>query len=128
MVSVDNRSNEGKQALSHLKNTIQNKDGRYSVGFFWNGQQKNFQNNYFAALSQLKSLETRLGKDENLKERYSETFKIELKKMYVSNMDTSEDNSNTLWWYPPHNPVLHPNTPQKCDKLAMLQVTSMELL
>ena len=84
MVSVDNRNNKGKQALSHLNNTIQNKDGRYSVGFFWNGQQKNLQSNYLAALSQLKLLETRLGKDENLKKRYSETSEIELKKVYVS--------------------------------------------
>ena len=62
VVLVDNRTCEDKQALSHLNNTIHYQDGRYSLGLLWNGQQKNLQNNYSAALRQLKSPETRLGK------------------------------------------------------------------
>ena len=85
VVSVDNRSSEDKQALSHLNITIQYKEGIYNVGFFWNGLQKNLQSNYSAALSQLKSLETRLDEDENLKERYTETSESDLKKGYVPN-------------------------------------------
>ena len=71
VVPVDKRSSQDKHALFDLKNTKQYKDVRCSMGIFWNGQQKYLQNNYPAALSQLKWLETRLNKDENLKERFT---------------------------------------------------------
>ena len=96
VVSVDIQSSEDKQVLSHINTTIQNKDRRYRVGHLGNGQQKNLQNYYSAALSQLKSLETRLGKDENLKGRYPETIENDLKKEYVSKLETKDNVSITL--------------------------------
>ena len=81
--------------------------------FFWNRQQTNLQNHYFVALSRSKSLETKFGNDENLKERYSDTFEKDLKKRYVSKLGTSKNDSETLCWYVPHHPVLNPNKPQK---------------
>ena len=83
VVLVDNRNSQDKQALSHLNNTIQYIVGRYNGGLYWNGEQNNLQNKFSAALSQLKSPETRLGKDQNLKERYSETIESDLNKKYV---------------------------------------------
>ena len=83
------------------------------MGLFWNGQQDNFQNNYSLVLSQLKLLERRLGKDENLKERFLETFGNYLKKGYVTKMETSEITSNTACCYLPHHLALNPNKPEK---------------
>ena len=117
VVAVDNRSFEDKQALAHLNDTIRFNDGRYSVGLLWNGQE-NLQNNYSAALSQLKSLESRLGKDGKLKERYSETIEKDLKKGYVSQLETSEVHSDKTCWYLPHHPVLNPNKPEKVRRVC----------
>ena len=108
MVSVDNRSSEDKQGLSHLNITIHYKDRTYNVGLLWKRQQNNLQNNYSAALRQFKSLQTSLGKEENLKERYSQTIESDLKKGYVSELETSDNISMTLCWYLPHHPVLNP--------------------
>ncbi len=56
------------QALAHANDTIQNKDELNRVGIVWNGQQQNLQKNFSAAPSHLKSIETKLSKDENLKQ------------------------------------------------------------
>ena len=118
VVAVDNRSSEDKRALAHLNDTIRYNHGRYSVGILWSGQEENLQNNYSAALSQLKSLGTRLGEDEKLKERYSETIENDRKKGYVSQLETSEVNSDKTCWYLPHHPVLNPNKPEKVRRVC----------
>ena len=69
-VKEDNRRSEDKQALGHSKDTTQNKERRYRVALCWKGQQKNFDNQYFAALSQFDLFVTKLGKDENVKKRF----------------------------------------------------------
>ena len=128
VLAVDNRSSEDKQALAHLNDTIRFNDGRHSVGLLWNGQQENLQDIYSAALSQLKSLESRLGKDEKLKERFSETFENDLKKGYVSRLETSEVISDKTCWYVPHHPVLNPIKLKKCEEFVMPKANSVGFL
>ena len=77
-------------------------------------------NNYSSAVSQLKSLERRLEKDENLKQRYKETIDVDVQKGFVRILDEAEDeNTKTdLEWYVPHLPVLNPNKPDKVRRVC----------
>ena len=53
-------------------------------------------NNYSSAVSQLKSLERRLEKDENLKQRYKETIDVDVQKGFVRILDEAEiENTKT---------------------------------
>ena len=57
----------------------------------WADGQISLPNNYFSALVQLKSLERRLGKYPNLKEKYSTTVRDDLSKSYIVKVDWFED-------------------------------------
>ena len=61
-------------------------------------------------MSQQKSLERRLEKDANLKQRYKETIEVDVQKGFVRVLDEAElENTNSdLQWYVPHLPVLNP--------------------
>ena len=115
------KQREDKQALSRLNFTIQNiqyKDGRCSLGFLSNGQQTNLQNNQSAALIQLKSPETSLGKDQNLKERSSGTIESDLEKGCVSKLETSNNISKNLCWYLFYHLVLNPNNSKEVRRVC----------
>ena len=79
-----------------------------------------FANNYSSAVSQLKSLERRLEKDKNLKERYKETIDVDVQKGFVRVLDEAEleNTKSDLQWYLPHIPVLNPNKPDKVRRVC----------
>ena len=56
---------------------------RYGVGMLWAEDKTELLNLYFSSLVQLKSLEKRLAKDEDLREKYDSTIKDDLKKGHV---------------------------------------------
>ena len=72
-------------------------------------------NNYFSSLVQLKSLEKRLAKDEDLREKYTSTIKEDLNKGYVIEVPDAHkvENPSDKEWYLPQHTVLKPNKPGK---------------
>ena len=65
----------------------------------------------------MKSFETILGKNKNLRERYSETIESGLKKGCVSKLETSHITSNIACWYLHHHLVVNPNKPGKMQRV-----------
>ena len=70
----------GEEALEMLKVTTKFDGERYEVGVLWKNVKPHLQNIYSSAVSQLKSLECRLEKDENLRQRYQETIDVDVKR------------------------------------------------
>ena len=85
----------------------------------WAEDESNLPNNYFSALVQLKSLERRLGRDAELKERYTQTIKDDFSKGYIVEVDKSDcfKMNNAREWYLPHHPVVHPHKPGKVRRV-----------
>ena len=108
--SVSGRSKEDERALEMLKATTKFDGKRYEVGLLWKNAKPPLPNNYSSAVSQLKSLERRLEKDANLKQRYKVTMDVDVQKGFVRILDEEElENTKTdLQWYVPHLPVLEP--------------------
>ena len=110
---VDSRSAADARAEKLLEATTYHDGSRYQVGMLWAEDESNMPNKYFSALVQLESLERRLGKDAELKERYTQTIKDDFSKGYIVEVDKSEcfKMSNGREWYLPHHPVVHPHIP-----------------
>ena len=85
----------------------------------WAEDESNFPKSYLSALVQLKSLERRLGKDTELKERYTQAIKDYFWKRYIVEVDKSDcfKMSNAREWYLPHHPVVHPHKPGKVRRV-----------
>ena len=111
---------QDERALEMLKATTKFDGERYEVGLLWKNAKPHLPNNYSSAVSQLKSLERRLEKDENLKQRYKETIDVDVQKGFVRILDEEElENTKTdLQWYVPHLPVLNPNKPDKVRRVC----------
>ena len=83
-------------------NTIHNAL-RYDVGMLWAADNIQLPHNYFSSLVQLKSLEKRLAKDEDLREKYTSTIKEDLNKGYVIEVPDAhkvESRSDKEWHLP----------------------------
>ena len=85
----------------------------------WAADNTKLPNNYFSSLVQLKSLEKRLAKDEDLREKYPSTIKEDLNKGYVIEVPDAHkvENRSDKEWYLPHHPVLNPNKPGKVRRV-----------
>ena len=68
---------------------------------------------------QLKSLEKRLAKNEDLREKYTSTIKEDLNKGYVIEFPDAHkvESRSDKEWYLPHHPVLNPNKPGKVRRV-----------
>ena len=113
--SGSGRSKEDDKALEMLKATTKFDGERYEFRLLWKNAKPHLLNNYSSAVSQLKSLERRLEKDENLKQRYEKAIDVDLQKRCVRILEEADfENTNTdLQLYVPHFPVLNPNKPDK---------------
>ena len=118
--SASGRSKEDDKALEMLKAITKFDGERYEVGLLWKNAKPHLPNNYSSAVSQLKSLERRLEKDESLKQRYKETIDKDVQKGLVRILDEAEFESTKtdLQWYVPHLPVLNPNKPDKVRRVC----------
>ena len=99
--NASGRSKEDDKALETLKATTNFDGERYEVGLLWKNAKPHLPNNYSSAVSQLKSLERRLEKDENLKLRYKETIDVDVQKGFVRILDEAEleNTKSDLQWY-----------------------------
>ena len=118
--SVSGRSKEDERALEMLKATTKFDRERYEVGLLWKNAEPNLPNNYSSTVSQLRSLEHRIEKDENLKQRYKETIDVDVQKGFMRILDEAdlENTKSDLQWYVPHLPVLNPNKPDKVRRVC----------
>ena len=119
MKQVDSRSAADARAEKILDETTYHDGTRYQVGMLWADPESSLPKNYFSALVQLKSLERRLGKDVDLRERYSKNIQDDFSKGYIVRVDKTDcfKVSNPREWYLPHHPVIHPNKPGKVRRV-----------
>ena len=116
---VDSRSTADARAEKILDDKTYHDGSRYQVGMLWAEDDSSLPNNYFSALVQLKSLERRLAKDADLKERYSKTIQNDFSKGYIVNVDKGDcfKVNEVREWYLPHHPVVHPHKPGKVRRV-----------
>ena len=119
MKQVDSRSAADARAEKILDETTYHDGSRYQVGMLWADPESSLPNNYFSALVQLKSLYRRLGKDVDLRERYSKNIQDDFSKGYIVRVDKTDcfEVSNSREWYLPHHPVIHSNKPGKVRRV-----------
>ena len=127
---VDPRSSADRRAVEILKKTTTHDCQRYQVGMLWANDDLDLPNNYYSALVQLKSLEKRLSKDEELRFKYSKNINDDVEKGYVFRVENPKDPSqrSRREWYLPHHPVIHPNKPGKIRRVLNVPQNSTELL
>ena len=115
---VDFRSAADARAHEIFESTTIGNGLRYDVGMLWAADNIQLPNNYFS-LVQLKTLEKRLAKDEDLREKYTSTIKEDLNKGYVIEVPDAHkvESRSDKEWYLPHHPVLNPNKPGKVRRV-----------
>ena len=117
---VDSRSAADARAHEILESTTMHNGLRYDVGMLWAAGNTKLPNNYFSSHVQLKSLEKRLAKDEDLREKYTSIIKEDLNKGYVIEVPDAHkvpENRSDKEWYLPHHPDLNPNEPGKVRRV-----------
>ena len=112
----ESKNRVDKEALGILNKTISYNGERYEIGLPWKKPLR-IENNYFAALSQLKSLQKRLSNDLQLKELYEQTLTTALQKCYIKPVEMQHPEPENIW-YLPHHPVVNPNKPGKVRRVA----------
>ena len=115
---VDARSAADKHALSILNSETVHNGERYIVPMLWIDSNVSLPNNYYSSLAQFKSLERRLSKDPELRERYAETIREDIRKGYVVTVEPHDPRKRSdREWYLPHHPVVNPNKPGKVRRV-----------
>ena len=99
-----------------MENSICHNGERYQIGLPWKPVKK-LQNNYFSAVSQLKSLQKRLQNDPGLNQKYNQTLQTDLDKNFVKPVEMQAPPPESIW-YLPHHPVTNPNKPGKVRRVA----------
>ena len=115
---VNARSAADKHALSILNSETVHNGERYIVPMLWIDSNVSLPNNYYSSLAQFKSLERRLSKDPELRERYAETIREDIRKGYVVTVEPHDPRKRSdREWYLPHQPVVNPNKPGKVRRV-----------
>ncbi|XP_075256623.1 uncharacterized protein LOC142349095 [Convolutriloba macropyga] len=83
MKEVDPSSSADRRAVEIFEKITTHDGQRYQVGMLWANDDVDLPNNYYSALVQLKSLEKRLSKDEELRSKYSKNINDDVEKGYV---------------------------------------------
>ena len=115
---VDVRSAADKHALSILNSETVHNGERYIVPMLWIDSNVSLPNNYYSSLAQFKTLEGRLSKDPELRERYAETIREDIRKGYVVTVEPHDPRKRSdREWYLPHHPVINLNKPGKVRRI-----------
>ena len=99
-----------------LKNSINHNGERYEIKLPWKSEIK-LENNFYSALNQVKSLNTRLQRKPLLQEKYNKTLLTDLEKNYVKPVEMQDPQPDRIW-YLPHHPVENINKPGKVRRVA----------
>ena len=89
---------------------------RYEIGLPWKSS-ATLPNNYFAAVSQARSLEKRLKDKPITLQKYKETLTKDLALNYVEPVTKQHPPPDKIWYLPTH-PVENPNKPGKIRGVA----------
>ena len=101
-------------ASSILNSETVHNGERYIVPMLWIDSNVSLPNNYYSSLAQFKTLERRLGKDPELRERYADTIRDYNSKGVVVTVEPHDPRKRTNHeWCLPHHPVVNPNKPGK---------------
>ena len=121
MMEVASRSSADRRAVEILEKTTAHDGQRYQIGMLWANDDIDLPNNYYSALVQLKSLEKRLSKDEELRSKYSKNINDDVEKGYVFRVENPKDSSqrSKREWYLPHHPVINSNKPGKISRVLI---------
>jgi len=108
-------SQDDKQALSIMEETVQLKDGHYEMALPWKHSPPHLSNNKVVAEHRLKLLKRRLSRDPALSKMYSEFLVNLLNKGYARKVhkEVFDHSNDMISWYLPHHPVFHPQKPGK---------------
>ena len=107
---------EDKEALRILNETCRHNGERYEIGLPWKSS-ATLPNNYFAAVSQARSLEKRLKDKPITLQKYKETLTKDLALNYVEPVTKQHPPPDKIWYLPTH-PVENPNKPGKIRRVA----------
>ena len=88
--SVSGKSKKDARTFELLKAITKFDGERYEVGQLRKKAELHLPNNNSSLVSQLKSLERRLDKDENLNQRYTETIDVDVQKGFVRVLDEAQ--------------------------------------
>ena len=115
---VDARSAADKRALSILNSETVHNGEIYVVPLLWIDSNVSLPNNYYSSVAQFKTLEGRLSKDPELRERYAETIREDIRKGYVVTVEPHDPRKRSdREWYLSHHPVVNPNKPGKVRRV-----------
>ena len=115
---VDVHSAADKHALSILNTETVHNGERYIVPMLWIDSVVSLPNNYYSSLAHFKTLEKRLSKDPELRERYADTIREYIRKGYVVTVEPHDPRKRSDGeWYLPHHPVVNPNKPGKVRRV-----------
>ena len=84
---VDARSVADNYALSILNSETVHNGERYLVPMLWIDSNVSLSSNYYSSLAQFKTLERSLSKGPELRERYADTIREDIRKGYVVTVD-----------------------------------------
>ena len=117
---VSARSKQDRKALQILEQTTKFDCKRYEVGLLWKRNDPFLPNIYSSALSQMKSLEYRLGKKPELKILYHDCINVDVEKGFVRILKQEELEATKLerQWYVPQHPVGNSNKPGKVRRVC----------
>ena len=105
-----------KLAVQKMENSICHNGERYQIGPPWKAVMK-LQNNYFSAVSQVKSLQKRLQNDLGLDQKYNQTLQTDLDKNFIKPVEMQAPPPESIWYFF-HRPVTNPNKPGKLRRIA----------
>ena len=115
---VDVRSAVDKHALSLLNSETVHNGERYIVPMIWIDSNASLPNNYYSSLAQFITLERRLSKDPELRERYADTIREDIRKSYVVAVEPHDPRKRSdREWYLPHHLVVNPNKLRKVRRV-----------
>ena len=84
----------------------------------WFDSNVSLPNNYYTSLAQFKTLERRLSKDPEPREKYADTIREDIRKCYVVSVEPYDPHKRSdREWYLPHHPVVNPNKPGKVRRV-----------
>ena len=109
-------SDVDNEALQILEKTCRHNGERYEIGHPWKSD-VNLPNNYYAALNRVRSLEKRLTRNHELKNKFDETLTTDLQKQYVTPVVMQNPPPEKIWYLPTH-PVDNRNKPGKVRRVA----------
>ena len=115
---VDARSATDKHALSILNSETVHNGEKYIVPMLWIDSNVTLPNNYYSSLAQFKTFARRLSKDPELRERYADTIREDIRKGYVVTVEPHDPRKRfNREWYLLHHPVVNPNKPVKVRRV-----------